>query len=102
MDKKEARREIAARNRSMLIKNRREVARALEILFASGYISRKRLYLENFFRGMFFAVGTVIGLSIGVGVLIWFLSLFDEIPLIGPVLENLTDQIKNGSSTLSE
>lgn len=98
MDKKEAQREVAARNRAMLIKNRREIARALEILFASGYISKKRLYIENFMRGMFFAVGTVVGLTIGVGFLLTVLSFFDEIPLIGPVFENLSQEIENGSN----
>jgi hypothetical protein len=98
MDKNQAKREVAARNRAMLIKNRAEIARALEILFASGYISKKRLYIENFMRGMFFAVGTVVGLTIGVGFLLWVLSFFDQVPLIGPVFESLSNAIESGSS----
>lgn len=84
--------------RELLIKNRKQVALALELLFASGYISRKRLYWENFMRGIFFAVGTIVGITIGVGALVWVLSLFDQIPLIGPVIENITDQINSAKT----
>ncbi len=82
-------------NRNLLIKNREEVARALEILFASGYISRRRLYLENFIRGMLFTMGGIIGATIAVGLLLWVLSLFDNIPLIGPLIEKFTDQVQS-------
>ncbi|MEQ1665806.1 MAG: DUF5665 domain-containing protein [Bdellovibrionales bacterium] len=77
--------------------NRADVAKALEILFADDYISRRRLYLENFIRGMFFAVGGIIGATIVLAVLLWFLSLFDQFPLIGPVFDNLKSTIENGS-----
>lgn len=103
LDKKQAKRILAARNRSMLIKNRHEVARALEILFASGYISRSRLYIENFMRGMFFALGGLIGVTVGLAITLWILSLFDQVPLIGPVIESISDQIKSGNaSSLSQ
>lgn len=93
--KKEDQDKLIKANRDMLIKNRHEVARALEILFASGYISKKRLYLENFLRGMFFTIGGVLGATFVIGALIWFLSLFDQIPLLGPVTHDITQQIKN-------
>ncbi len=85
--------------RELLIKNRKQVALALELLFASGYISRRRLYWENFVRGMFFAIGGLIGVSLGLGILLWFLSLFNQIPFIGPVLENITSQIETAKTT---
>lgn len=85
-------------NREMLIKNRHEVARALEILFASGYISKHRLYWENFLRGMFFTMGGILGATFVLGALIWFLSLFDQIPLIGPVTHDITQQIREAEN----
>lgn len=96
--KKENQDKLVESNRDMLIKNRHEVARALEILFASGYISRKRLYWENFLRGMFFTIGGIIGATFAIGALIWFLSLFDQIPLVGPVTHDITQQIRDAKN----
>lgn len=79
-------------------KNRADVAKALEILFADDYISRRRLYAENFVRGMFFAIGGVIGATFVLGIVIWFLGLFDQIPLLGPVIDSFRDTIEKGST----
>lgn len=72
----------------------KQAAQALEYLFASSYVDKKRLYLENFLRGIFFSVGTVIGLAICATVLLWVLSLFDSLPFIS----NISDAIKDSVS----
>lgn len=95
---KQERQALAQASRGALIKNRHEVARALEILFASGYISRKRLYWENFMRGMFFTMGGIIGATFAIGILLWILSLFDQIPFIGPVIHDIVQQIQHASN----
>ena len=62
------------------------VARAaLEYLFATRYIDKKRLYLENFLRGMFFSIGTVVGLVLVGTLVLWVLSFFDSIPFIDKI-----------------
>lgn len=80
------------------ITNPKEVTKALELLLASGYISRRVLYRENFLRGIFFGAGSLIGATVFIAVLIWFLSLFDQVPLIGPLLENTRETIEKGST----
>lgn len=67
---------------------------ALELLFASQYIDKKQLYFENFLRGLFFGLGTIIGTAIALTLGLWILSLFDSIPLIGPVVENIESSIQ--------
>jgi hypothetical protein len=78
----------------ILIENREEVAKALEILFAAGYVDRKKLYWENFVRGIFFGVGGVIGATVVIAFLIWFLSLFDSVPLVGPLFDETKNTIQ--------
>lgn len=84
--------------KQVLIENREQVAKALELLFAAGYVDRKRLYIENFFRGIVFGAGGVIGATVVIGIVIWILSLFDQIPLIGPFIDNTRETIERGSS----
>ncbi len=82
----------------LMVQNRDQIAKALEALFAEGYIDRKKLYLENFIRGLVFSAGTVIGATIVVALLIWFLSLFDSIPLVGPFFENTRETIQKSET----
>ncbi len=74
--------------------NRADVARALEVLFAKDYISRRVLYRENFLRGIFFGFGSLIGATIFVTFLIWFLALFDSVPIIGPIFNDAKTSIE--------
>lgn len=68
---------------------------ALEYLLAAGYVSKKRLYIENFVRGIFFSVGSILGATIIVGLLLWILSLFNNVPFIGEIVRNAQNTINN-------
>ncbi len=80
--------------KEVLKRNHDEIAKALEILFATDYINKKKLYLNNFLRGMAFSAGGIIGATVLIGLLLWILSLFDSVPLIGPLLENTRETIQ--------
>lgn len=85
---------VDRKNQEIRKEDRNQIAKALEILFATDYIDKKRLYVENFFRGIFFGAGGVIGATILIALLIWTLSLFDTLPVIGPVFENTKQSIE--------
>lgn len=80
--------------KTVLKRNHDDIAKALEIMFASDYIDKHKLYLNNFIRGMFFSAGGVIGATLVIAILIWILSLFDSVPLVGPLFENTRDTIQ--------
>jgi len=52
----------------------------LEDLFYDFHKSRKEVYIFNFIRGMFFGVGSVVGGTIVVAIVLWLLSLLVDIP----------------------
>jgi len=52
----------------------------LEDLFYDFHRSRKQVYLMNFIRGIFFGVGSVIGGTLVVALVLWLLSLLVDIP----------------------
>ena len=83
----------------VLIEHREDVAKALEILFAAGYVDRKRLYFENFVRGIFFSLGTIIGATLAISLLIWLLSLIGHVPLVGPIVNETKQTIQDGTNT---
>lgn len=67
---------------------------ALEYLLAAGYVSKKRLYIENFMRGMFFSVGSIVGAAIVVTILLWLLSFFDTLPFVNDIAEAIRGSTK--------
>ena len=68
---------------------------ALEYLLAAGYVSRKRLYVENFIRGIMFSVGSIIGATVVVGLIVWILSAFDTAPVIGNFIKSIQQSINS-------
>ena len=61
---------------------------ALDEIFNDMYENRHRIYKVNFFRGIFFGLGSVIGGTIILAAIIWILSLFVNFPLIGQFFQD--------------
>jgi hypothetical protein len=85
--------------KQVLIENKEEVAKALELLFAAGYVDRKRLYIENFYRGLAFGAGSLIGATLIISILLWVMSLIGHVPFIGPVIEETKQTIEQGQKS---
>lgn len=52
----------------------------LEDLFYDFHSSRRQVYTMNFIRGIFFGVGSVIGGTLIVALVLWILSLLVDLP----------------------
>ena len=75
-----------------------KLGRSLEALYETGYVNRKKMYKMSFFKGVAAGVGSVVGATIVVALVLWTLNLFDRVPLLGPLTDKLqqTVQTKNG------
>jgi len=70
----------------------------IEDLFYDFNSSRIKVYRMNFFRGMFFGVGTVIGGTIVVAIVVWILNLFTGIPGgIGEFVRYVVETVQQSS-----
>jgi hypothetical protein len=66
----------------------------LEDLFYDFHKSRRQVYLMNFFRGMAFGVGSVIGGTIVVALVVAILSLLVDIPGgVGEFIQYIVDTV---------
>lgn len=70
----------------------------IEEMFNDFYDDRRNIYRMNFFRGIFFGLGSVLGGTVVVALVVWLLSFFVELPFIGPSVENAKDQIQSSQS----
>lgn len=61
----------------------------LEEMFNDIYSERRRIYGVNFFRGLFFGLGTFLGGTVVVALLVWLLSRFVDWPFVEKIIEAL-------------
>lgn len=67
----------------------------IEDVFEDYYRSKTKIFTFVFFRGVLFGVGTVIGGTIVVAGIVWFLSQFIGIPGIGEFIEPVIDTVQD-------
>lgn len=69
----------------------------IEELFNDYYDNRRNIYKVNFFRGIFFGLGSVIGATVVVALLVWLLSFFVNLPGIGNTFEQAQKSLESGN-----
>ncbi|MBI3984005.1 hypothetical protein HY346_01785 [Candidatus Microgenomates bacterium] len=57
---------------------------------------RRHFLWRSFLRGLFIGFGTVLGATIGIGLLLWTLGLLDSVPFVGKLFENARNTIQQG------
>lgn len=67
----------------------------MEELFNDYYKRRVSVYKMNFVRGLFFGLGSVLGGTIVVAVLVWILSFFVNLPGIGNEIQKAQDTLQS-------
>ena len=60
-----------------------QLGRAVNSIFETGYLDKKQAYKTSFIKGAVGGVGGVIGATVVVALLLWVLSIFNNVPLIG-------------------
>lgn len=63
-----------------------------------GVMDRKNLLWVSFLRGLAQGFGAIVGGTILVALLLWILSLFNEVPLIGPAVDNISETVNSAQN----
>ncbi|MEM9496656.1 MAG: DUF5665 domain-containing protein [Pseudomonadota bacterium] len=75
----------------------REVAQLNSLSFIRIHNSVPRLLAYSFARGLAVGLGTVLGASLLLSILIWSLSQIEFVPIIGEYVTEIIDQIDVGA-----
>lgn len=70
----------------------------IEELFNDYYDDRRNIYKVNFIRGIFFGLGSVLGATVVVALVVWGLSLFVDIPGLGDAAKNVQNSLESGKN----
>lgn len=71
----------------------------LQDLFQDMYKHRAKIYKMNFVRGIFLGLGTAIGGTLVVALLIWILSFFINAPVVGDFVRDVQSSINKPKSS---
>lgn len=74
-----------------------KIGRLVVLTGETGYRNKVTIYKMSFLKGILSGIGGVIGATIAIALLLFFLSLLSEIPLIGEVAKKLETTIENSS-----
>lgn len=78
------------------IDNERGARRALiEELFYDFNRSRRQVYAMNFTRGIFFGFGTILGGTVLIALVVWFLGQFVGFPYVGDFIRHIIDAMRH-------
>lgn len=66
----------------------------LQELFDDMYRERFRVYKFNFARGLVFGAGSALGGTVVLAVIVWILSLFVNVPLVGELFKDAQNSLQ--------
>jgi phage shock protein PspC (stress-responsive transcriptional regulator) len=72
-------------------KDYEQLGRMLANIYESGYLDRNQTYKMSFIKGVFGGLGGVIGATLVIALLLWMLSFFKQVPLVGPLVNNVRE-----------
>ena len=79
-------------------KQQLELGKKLQQFYNLGYINKKQTVLFTFYKGLASGFGAIIGGTIIVALLLWVLSRFGQVPLIGHFTNSIRQAINANRS----
>jgi hypothetical protein len=72
-----------------------QLGKQLEKIYDSVHPDRKRFYLMSFLAGILRGVGTIIGATVVIALILWILNLAGHVPFIGQFTDNIRHTIQS-------
>ena len=69
------------------------LGKMMEDLYLEQTTNTPKLLWFSFLRGVAYGFGIFLAGTVVVGLLIWILGLFDQAPLIGPLVQNIVNSL---------
>ena len=64
-------------------------------VYENGYLDAGKSYRMSFIKGMIQGLGATIGATVLVAILLWLLTLFGEVPLVGRFTDTVKDTVES-------
>jgi hypothetical protein len=81
--------------RQRTAKEYEDLGRQFVAVYDSLNPNRKAVYRTSLVKGLISGLGGVVGATVGIAILLWVLSLFDQIPFIGHFVDAIKHTLQN-------
>jgi hypothetical protein len=81
------------KNTSKAKNKNEELGKLVANIYETGYLDTGKSLKMSFVKGFLQGLGGVVGATLGVALLLWLLSFFDELPFIGELINNARNTI---------
>lgn len=71
-----------------------DLGKIVASIYETGYLDARKSYRMSFIKGLFQGLGGAIGATLLVALVIWLLSLFTQIPIVGRFSETLRESVQ--------
>lgn len=85
--------------KKMTPKDYEKLGKALEEVYLIGYANPRRFLWFSFLRGIVYGLGIFIGGTIVVAIVISVLTQFNDVPVIGPLVEKIVEIVQSTPSS---
>lgn len=76
-------------------KTHEQLGKLVANIYESGYLDKKTMYRTSFLKGLVQGLGGAIGATVLVAFIVWVLSLFSQIPLLGRLTDTFRSTIES-------
>lgn len=72
-----------------------ELGKKLQSFYETGYVNKKQALIFSFYKGLAGGLGAFLGGTIIIGLLLWALSFFNQVPFIGHIIDSVRQNLHN-------
>lgn len=75
-----------------------EIGKMLEHVYETAYANKRRVFLMSFAKGLVGGLGGVIGATVVVALLLWALTVVEQIPFVDDIARNVKSSLSSPES----